>query len=53
MVRGAWWGYSPWGHKESVMTEQLTHLAIKAISSYVKIISEGLNEITDRKHFGT
>ena len=36
MVRGAWWGYSPWGHKESVMTEQLTHLAIKAISSYVK-----------------
>ena len=21
MDRGAWWGYSPWGHKESDMTE--------------------------------
>ena len=21
MDRGAWWGYSPWGHKESYMTE--------------------------------
>ena len=24
MDRGAWWGYSPWGHKESDTTEQLT-----------------------------
>ena len=24
MDRGAWWGYSPWGHKESDMTEH-TH----------------------------
>ena len=23
--RGAWWAYSPWGCKESDMTEQLTH----------------------------
>ena len=23
--RGAWWACSPWGHKESDMTEQLTH----------------------------
>ena len=22
--RGAWWAYSPWGHKESETTEQLT-----------------------------
>ena len=22
--RGAWWGYSPWGCKESDVTEQLT-----------------------------
>ena len=22
--RGAWWGYSPWGLKESDMTEQVT-----------------------------
>ena len=22
--RGAWWAYSPWGHKESATTEQLT-----------------------------
>ena len=21
MDRGAWWGYSPWGHKESDMTD--------------------------------
>ena len=29
MDRGAWWAYSPWGHKESEMAEQLhslTHL---------------------------
>ena len=25
MNERAWKGYSPWGHKESVMTEQLTH----------------------------
>ena len=25
MDKEAWWGYSPWGHKESDMTEQLTH----------------------------
>ena len=24
MDRGAWWGYSPWGHKESDTAEQLT-----------------------------
>ena len=24
MDRGAWWGYSPWGLKESDMTEQLS-----------------------------
>ena len=24
MDRGAWWGYSPWGLKESDMTEQVT-----------------------------
>ena len=24
MDRGAWWGYSPWGHKESVTTERLS-----------------------------
>ena len=36
MVRGAWWSYSPWGRKEVDTTEQLTHLAIKALSSYVK-----------------
>ena len=24
MDRGAWWGYSPWGHKESDTTEQLS-----------------------------
>ena len=23
--RGAWWAYTPWGHKESDMTEWLTH----------------------------
>ena len=23
--RGAWQGYSPWGHKESDTTEQVTH----------------------------
>ena len=23
MDRGAWWGYSPWGHKELGLTEQL------------------------------
>ena len=26
MDRGAWWGYSPWGGKESGMTEQLSTL---------------------------
>ena len=26
MDRGAWWGYSPWGHKESDMTEKLALL---------------------------
>ena len=25
MDREAWWGYSPWGHKHSDITEQLTH----------------------------
>ena len=25
MDRGAWWGYSPWGHKELGITEGLTH----------------------------
>ena len=25
MDRGAWVGYSLWGHKESHMTEQLNH----------------------------
>ena len=27
MDRGAWWGYSPWGHKELDMTERLTHFS--------------------------
>ena len=22
----AWWGYSPWGHKESDTTEEITHI---------------------------
>ena len=26
MDRGAWWAYSPWGHKESDTTEQLSTL---------------------------
>ena len=25
MDKEAWWGYSPWGHKESDVTEQLMH----------------------------
>ena len=25
MDRGAWWAYSPWGHKESVMTGATEH----------------------------
>ena len=25
MDRGAWWGYSPWGHKELDTTEPLNH----------------------------
>ena len=28
MDRGAWW--APWGHKESDMTEQLTHMRARA-----------------------
>ena len=29
MPRGAWVGYSPWGHKESDTTESLTHSACR------------------------
>ena len=28
MDRGAWGGYSPWGHRESDMTEQLSTMVI-------------------------
>ena len=28
MDRGAWWATIPWGHKESDMTERLTHTHI-------------------------
>ena len=31
MDRGPWWVYSPWGCKESDMTEQLTHFIINEL----------------------
>ena len=37
MDRGAWYqGYSPWGHKESDMTEQLsTHIGIRIVLTHL------------------
>ena len=39
MDRGAWGGYSPWGHKESDMTEHIisTHNMDDAQKHYVKL----------------
>ena len=30
MDRGAWWGYSPWGHRELYTTELLTCMCARA-----------------------
>ena len=38
MDGGAWQGCSPWGHKESDMTEQLTHFLGLVKCTYVKEI---------------
>ena len=32
MDRGPWWGYSPWGHKESDTTEQLNNATMGMIT---------------------
>ena len=42
MDREAWWAYSPWGHKESEMAEQLhslTHLWIKKFYSFLSNVN--------------
>ena len=31
-------GYSPWGHKESNMTEQLTHIYISSVQSLSRVL---------------
>ena len=35
MDKEAWWGYSPWGHKESDVTEQLHK--ITAVTAAVQL----------------
>ena len=35
MDRGAWGGYSPWGRRESDMTEQLSTMVITNMMCYV------------------
>ena len=45
MDRGAWaWGYSPWGHKESDMTERLLHFTCDLIDK--RSINEGWSEVS-------
>ena len=44
MDRGAWAGYSPWGHKESYMTERLLHFTCDLIDK--RSINEGCPEVS-------
>ena len=48
-------GYSPWGNKESDMTERLIHISkaahnIKAVPSSVKSESESRSVVSDSLH---
>ena len=47
MDRGALWGYSPWGHKESDTTEWLTHTLdsdSNGLKSFIALLFEGQSQ---------
>ena len=46
MDKGAWWGYSPWGHKESAMTERWT-LSLSGLHQASQVVPANAGDAID------